>query len=190
MMRLQKFFTVARARVAVLVISGVSVVTLAGCPPVPATVAFVDLERYAGLWYQVAGYEFFPTRDLVGITAEYNLLEDGRVQVINRGFVGDFDGEEDVIEGFAEVQDPVSNAKLSVSFPSVFFGLFEGEYWIIDLDDENYSYAVVSDSRRSTLFVLSRTPTLDETLLNAIIDDLVLRGYDEERILLFPQMAM
>lgn len=162
---------------------------LAGCPAPPSTVASVDLARYAGLWYQVAGYEFFATSDLVGITAEYTPLDDGTIEVVNSGFVGDFDGEEDVITGFATVEDPVSNAKLSVTFPSVFFGLFKGEYWIINLDTQDYSYAVVSDSRRSTLFILSRTPVLDEAVLNALIDDLVARGYDEERILLFPQMA-
>ena len=167
--------------------AALAVVLLCGCPAPPATVPQVDLDRYAGLWYQVAGYPFFPTRNLVGITAEYTLLDDGTVQVVNRGFVGDFDGEEDVIEGIARVVDPQTNAKLAVRFPSILGGLFEGEYWIIALDQEDYSYAVVSDSGRSTLFILSRTPALDGGLLDVLLDDLVARGYDRDRIVLFPQ---
>jgi apolipoprotein D and lipocalin family protein len=160
---------------------------LSGCMP-PQTVPFVDINRYAGLWYQVAGYEFGPTDGLVGITAEYALLENGKVSVLNRGFVGDFNGEEDVIEGVATVVDIETNAKLEVRFPSVLGGLFAGKYWIISLDEVEYSYAVVSDPMRFTLFILSRTPQMDEATLNGIIDDLVERGYDREKIVIFPQL--
>lgn len=162
---------------------------LTGCPVPPETVAFVDLARYAGTWYQVAGYSFFPTRNLVGVTAEYTPQQDGTVRVVNRGFNGGFDGPEQVLEGYARVVDTTTNAKLEVTFPSIFAGLFKGEYWIIALDDADYSYAVVSDSRRSTLFILSRTPVMPSGLLDAIIDDLVARGYDRDRIIDFPQAA-
>lgn len=166
-----------------------SALALTGCPKPPETVASVDLNRYVGLWYQVAGYPFPPSRDLVGITAEYTLLEDGTVQVLNRGFVGDFDGEEDVIEGIARVVDTETNARLAVTFPSVAGGLFSGQYWIIALDDENYSYAVVSDALRLTLFILSRTPELDPAVYEAILDDLEARGFNRNRIQTIPQLV-
>ncbi len=170
----------------VLVLTGGA---LSGCPSPPQTVTFVDLERYMGLWYQVAGYSFFPTRNLVGVTAEYTLQEDGTVRVVNRGFDGGFDGPEEVIEGTARVVDTTTNAKLEVIFPSILAGLLKGEYWIIALDDVDYSYAVVSDSRRATLFVLSRTPVMAPSVLDAIIEDLVARGYNRNRIVDFPQLA-
>ena len=161
---------------------------LSGCPMLE-TVPNVDLGRYQGLWYQVAGFPFPPTDNLVGITADYILLDDGTVRVENRGFVGSFDGNEDVIEGIARVVDETTNSKLSVSFPSVFGGLFPGQYWIIELDEENYNYAVVSDSLRFTLFILSRTPTLDQETFDMLIDNLDARGFDTSRIVSIPQQA-
>ena len=160
---------------------------LPGCPP-PATVENVDINSYLGRWYQVAGYPFFPTQNLVGVTADYSLLENGNIRVENRGFEGDFNGPENVIVGEARVVDPTTNAKLAVSFTQIFFGLFEGEYWIIRLA-EDYSYAAVSDSKRNTLFILSRAPVLDENILNDLLDSLVMDGFDPERIVNFPQQA-
>ena len=164
-----------------------ALVFLVGCPGPPATVTQVDIDRYLGLWYQVAGYPFFATDDLVGITAEYSLLENGNVQVLNKGFVGSFDGPLDTIVGEARVVDPATNAKLAVRFPEVLGGIFEGEYWIIRLDEVDYNYAVVSDSLRMTLFILSRTPTMEESVLNELLDSLAEDGFDISRVNLIPQ---
>ena len=170
-------------------IVALTLVTLTGCPffNPPQTVASVDLDRYVGLWYQVAGYPFGPSADLVGITAEYTANDDGTIQVVNRGFEGGFDGPEDTIVGTARVVDEETNAKLAVSFGSVLGGLFEGQYWIIDLDEENYSYAVVSDSFRTTLFILSRTPTMDQEVYDGILSRLEEQGFKLGRIVQIPQ---
>ena len=176
------------ARVSILnllFIGGIAAIS--GCAPAPETVPTVDLNRYVGLWYQVAGYPFGPTDGMVGITAEYALREDGKVSVLNRGYMGSFDGPLESIEGVARVVDPESNAKLAVTFPSVFFGLFEGQYWIIDLDAEDYSYAVVSDPLRFTLFILTREPIVEEAFLDELIADLGARGFDTGRIERFAQ---
>lgn len=174
-------------RLPLLIALPAAAILLAGCPRPLQTVDFVDLDRYQGLWYQVAGYPFGPSLGLVGITAEYTLLPNESVRVVNRGFEGSFDGPEDVIEGVARVTDPATNAKLGVSFPSVLGGFFEARYWIIDLDELDYQYAVVSDPTRTTLFVLHRDPTPGDEFLNGIIDSLVERGFIRNRIELTPQ---
>ena len=150
--------------------------------PPPATVAFVDVERYMGLWYEIASNPVFFNANLVGVTAEYALQEDGTVSVVNRGFVGSVDGEEQQIEGTARVVDAETNSKLAVSFPSVLGGLFEGEYWIVVLDSENYTYAVVTDSRQSTLFILYREAAMPTELYEAILDELAALGVDTSRL--------
>ncbi len=86
-------------------------------------------------------------------------------------------GEEKVAEGRARVVDPVSNAKLEVSF----FRPFWGDYWIIDLAPD-YSFAVVGHPGRDYLWILSRTPTLDEAVYAAILDRLKARGYEIARL--------
>jgi len=132
------------------------------------TVDYVDVERFTGLWYQIARY-FNPAEgDLAGVTAEYTLNDDGTLGVLNRGLVGGLDGTPVMIEGVARVVDETTNAKLAVSFtnPAV-----EGEFefWIIELG-EYYSYAVISNSIKSTLYIISRTPTMEESVYQDIID--------------------
>lgn len=143
----------------------------------PETVDSVDLERYAGLWYEIASYPVFFNKNLTGVTAEYGIRPDGKVSVFNKGYKGALDGPESTIEGTARVVDPVTNSKLAVRFNQFPNNLFEGDYWIVVLDDD-YQYAAVSDPRRFTLFVLSRTPQMDDATYASILSDLEANGFD------------
>lgn len=170
-----------KARVTLLV-AGLG--ALAGCQsygPQPATVSFVDLEQYAGLWYEIASNPVFFNEDLVNVTAEYTLRDDGKVGVLNKGFVKSANGEVDTIAGSARVVDTQTNSKLAVRFEPFFASLFEGKYWIVTLA-EDYSHAVVTDERQMTLFVLSRTPTMSEELYTEIVADLAAIDIDTSRL--------
>lgn len=159
---------------------------LAGCPsygPAPRTVEFVEIERYVGLWHEIASNPVFFNQDLVAVTAEYAITGPGRVSVFNQGRVGSPDGPVDSIRGTARVVDKVTNAKLAVRFGSGLFSrLFEGEYWIVLLDSENYEYAVVTDSRQFTLFVLYREPVMPAGLFDEILGALGSKHVDTSRL--------
>ena len=148
------------------------------------TVPNVDIERYMGLWYQISAYETSFNKGLVGVTAEYTLLADGTVQVYNKGFVDELDGPE--ILGNAVVVDEATNSRLKVSFPGV-PNFPWANYLIVILDDENYQYAVVTAPLKYTLFVLSRTPQMDEDLYAGIMQQLQTAGFNTEKLLLTPQ---
>ena len=148
------------------------------------TVENVDIERYAGLWYEIARYpNGFQTQCAGGTTAEYIIRDNGDVTVINRCNVGSLDGEVDTQEGFATVVDTDTNAKLLVYF----FFPFGGDYWIIDLDEENYQWAVVGEPSRSFLWILSRTPELDADVMAGILSRLPAQDYDPDRLQMTPQ---
>lgn len=147
------------------------------CPPL-GVVESVDLTRYAGKWYEIARYPTFFQASCVSSTAEYTARDDGRIGVFNTCLAAD-GTTVSTIEGVAEVVDPSTNAKLVVSFPNV---PIPGSYWIIDLDAA-YQYAVVGDPCRSTLFILSRTPTLDQATLEGILNRLPSQGYDPGRLI-------
>ncbi|MGV2828746.1 lipocalin family protein [Myxosarcina sp. GI1(2024)] len=156
-------------------------------PPVQ-TVDFVDLERYDGLWYEVA-----KTRNLFAFgcnctTATYELLSDTSISVFNACNRFLARGPRTTIEGVAEVVEPETNAKLEVNFEGV---PFPGDYWIIDLVEENpqsdYSYAVVSDPNRSNVFILSRTPNADPDILAELYAGLEAQFYDTDEIVRSPQ---
>ena len=152
----------------------------------PDTVASVDLQRYVGTWYEIARYPKIFELGLVGVTAEYALDNDGTVSVTNRGFMGKLNGSESTIHGVATVVDKTSNAKLSVKFDPFPASLFPGDYWIIELG-QNYEYAVVSDPKRATLWILSRTPQMDFSVYNGIIASLNEKGFDTKKLKLTPQ---
>jgi apolipoprotein D and lipocalin family protein len=146
------------------------------------TVEFVDVDRYLGTWYEIARYPNFFERGCAGVTAEYSLRDDGRIRVVNRCREGSVDGPERVIEGRARIVEPETNAKLKVAF----FGPFEGDYWIIELDDA-YQWAVVGEPGRRFLWILSRTPTLDEATYEDLMMRVAMQGYDPSRLVLTEQ---
>jgi apolipoprotein D and lipocalin family protein len=137
----------------------------------------VDLERYLGRWYEIASYPMFFQRGCTATTADYSLREDGLIKVINSCRKGSLDGKLKQAKGKAKVVDTATNAKLKVSF----FGPFWGDYWIIDLDPD-YRWAVVGGPKRKYLWILSRTPQMDEALYEEIISRLPAKGYDPKRL--------
>jgi len=141
------------------------------------TVANVDLEKYDGLWYEIAS---FPQRFQKGCTcttAEYTIHPKGYVVVENRCNRDSVTGESSYIKGKAFVQKNSGNAKLKVQF----YWPFKGKYWIIDLADD-YSYAVVSHPNRKYLWILSRTPKMDEAVYQVIIKRLEEREFDISKL--------
>ena len=145
-------------------------------PPLE-TVEKVDLERYVGTWYEIANFPQSFQEGCTGTTATYTLREDGEVDVVNRCHKGSLDGEVDSAEGRARVIDATTNAKLEVSF----FRPFWGEYWIIDLGAD-YEYAVVGHPGRDYLWILSRTPTMDEKVYEGILERLRYKDYRLDRL--------
>ena len=141
------------------------------------TVPFVDLNKYAGKWYEIARIpNNYQNNCVSNATATYILREDGDIDVINR--CKEEDGEIDEAEGIAQISDTVSNAKLKVSFVSILgFHFFWGDYWIIGLG-ENYEFAVVGHPTRKYGWILSRTPVFSEEKLGEAFQILKDNGYD------------
>jgi apolipoprotein D and lipocalin family protein len=137
----------------------------------------VDLQRYLGKWYEIASYPAWFQKGCTGSTAEYSMLPDEKIQVVNRCRKDSLDGPLKESKGKAEVADPVTNAKLKVWF----FWPFKGNYWIIDLSPD-YRWAVVGEPSRKYLWILSRTPTMDETVYRDILSRLPQKGYDAARL--------
>lgn len=145
-------------------------------PPL-TTVEKVEVSRYLGTWYEIASFPQRFQKGCTATTATYSLRSDGELDVLNQCHLERVDGELKVANGRARVVDPVTNARLEVSF----FRPFWGDYWIIELEP-NYQYAVVGHPSRDYLWVLSRTPQMDPALYEAILGRLSERGYQLERL--------
>ncbi len=161
------------------ILPGLILAAVAGCGVIgsvlnpPSVVPSVDLTRYVGKWYEVAHYPTPFQAGCASSTADYTARPDGSIDVFNTCLGAD-GSTISTIEGTATVDDATTNAKLTVSFPGI---PIPGGYWIIDLG-ANYEYAVVGDPTRLTLFILSRTPSLDPAVLDGILSRLPAQGYD------------
>ena len=152
-----------------------------GLPPLQP-VAKVDLSRYLGTCYEIASDPQRFQKGCTGTKATYSLRSDGEIDVFNRCRKGSLDGVEETAEGRARVVDTSTNAKLEVSF----FWPFWGAYWIIDLG-KNYEYAVVGHPGRDYLWILSRTPNLEDAVFRGILDRVKAKGYTLDRLQKTPQ---
>ena len=157
--------------------------TLGACAGVDSrgdlpTVASVDLSRYAGTWYEIARLPMWFQRHCVDSKAMYSSRPDGAVGVHNECVTDT--GKVDKAEGVATVVDAKTNARLTVVFDNWFARLFgssrEGNYWILDLDPE-YRTAVVGTPDRRFLWILSRTPQLDEATYRRLVERAQQLGY-------------
>lgn len=150
---------------------------LIGCSnhhePLP-TVNKVDIDRYLGKWYEIARYEHSFEKGCSNVNATYTLRDDGKIKVENRCTKN---GKIDEAIGKAYATDE-TNSKLKVSF----FGPFYGNYWILMLDDD-YSYAVIGEPSREYLWILSRTSTLDQNVINKILKKLPTLGYSTDKLI-------
>jgi apolipoprotein D and lipocalin family protein len=139
----------------------------------------VDLSRYAGTWFEIARLPNRFQEECTGnVTATYEVLEDGQIKVVNRceKSGGEF-SEAEGIARRASSEEP--NSKLKVRFAPAFLSFLPmvwGNYWIIDLAPD-YSYAVIGEPNREYLWVLARTPSLEENLLGGILERVKKQGY-------------
>ncbi len=140
----------------------------------PTTVPSVDLGRYAGEWYEIESFPNWFQRGCEGSRAVYTPLPDGTIKVVN---TCDRRGKSASVEGTARVVPGSNNSKLNLRF----FGPFEGDYWILDLDP-NYRWAAVGSPNRRYLWIISRTPQMDPGLLGRIRARLAAQGFDVSRL--------
>ncbi len=152
-------------------------IAASSAPPLPTVVAHVDLSpdtSAAGL--KIARYpNRFERKCDRDVTAEYAMKENGKIRVVNTCLTPQ--GKPDRAEGTAIVVDKSTNAKLKVTF----FWPFYGNYWVIDLGP-NYEYAVVGEPSRKYLWILSRSPVLQDAAYRDILSRLAAKGYDPQKL--------
>lgn len=156
-------------------------VLLTGCVSKPEGITPVDnfnVTRYQGKWYEIARLDHRFERGLSNVSADYSPRDDGGIKVINRGYK-DEKSEWKESEGKAYFVESPTTGYLKVSF----FGPFYGSYVVMDLDRENYAYSLVTGNDKSYLWILSRTPTMDEATKKRLIDKAQALGYETSKLI-------
>ncbi len=154
---------------------------LAGCVGRPDNVYPVgqfDSKRYLGKWYEIARMDHSFERGLSQVSAEYSLRDDGGLKVVNRGYKAAGKEWKEAV-GKAFFVGPPDQGYLRVSF----FGPFYGSYIVFDLDQENYSYSMISGPNKSYFWLLSRSPTMDEATKRKLLERARALGFDTSKLI-------
>ncbi len=154
---------------------------LTGCVKIPANVQPVDgfnINRYMGTWYEIARLDHSFERGLTHVSAEYSLREDGGVRVVNRGYSEKKKTWKEA-EGKAYFVGRPDQGYLKVSF----FGPFYGSYIIFDLDHQNYQYSLVCGPDTSYLWLLARSPQMDQELRDILIAKAAALNFDTDKLI-------
>ena len=151
------------------------------------TVSLVDLDRYAGDWFEIARFPNRFQRQCLGdVRASYARRPDRRLDVVNRCRTADGQTE---AHGVARIVDTQTFARLKVRFAPGWLSwlpMVWGDYWIIGLAPD-YSWAVVGDPDRNYLWILARTPHLNDASVAAARAAAGDNGFDIGRLVPTPQ---
>jgi lipocalin len=118
-----------------------------------------DVQQYVGTWYEIYRLPMRAERDLVNVTATYELRSDGRIDVLNQGYKHTPTGKHKSAKAIAWQPDKDYPAALFVRF----FHLFKSTYHVLYVDD-SYQYAIVSTYKRDYAWVLARKPQIPDKI--------------------------
>jgi len=157
---------------------------LAGCsspPPMPP-VAQVDIPRFMGDWYVIAGIPSWPERKSFNAVESYALMPDGRIQTTFRYRHGSFDAEVETMHPVGTVQPGTGNASWGMQF----IRPIQAEYVIAYVDDA-YQQTIIGRSKRDYVWIMARTPTLPEADYARLVAKVGELGYDTSQLRVVPQ---
>lgn len=168
-----------------VLLAGLAIGTMAYAQNKPLPVVErVELDKYLGVWYEVARKPmYFQRKCARDVTATYTLNENGNIDVDNRCY--DSEGQLIRSVGEAFIINPPFNSKLKVSFlPEAvrWLPVGRGDYWILKLD-EHYQTVLIGEPSRKYLWVLSRTPHVSQETVSDYLNYASSLGYKVEDVI-------
>jgi apolipoprotein D and lipocalin family protein len=139
-------------------------------------VASLDLQKYAGTWYEIGRYPNKLERKCAGnVTIVYTRKSNGEIEI--RIQCLGTKGIAEVYKTDAKIADSTINAKMKSGW---------GDHWVIDLDP-NYQYAAVSDSKGESLWILGRAAKMSDAVYQRILRRVELMGFYPGKVAKTPQ---
>lgn len=145
-------------------------------------VSYVNPTQFSGLWYEIARTYNSYQKTCVASTVEYVIDEDQEYDVYNRCFDSIIGGE--LIEYSGSAKSAASEFNMA-QLDMTYFWIFTKRYGVYFVDEE-YTYALVADKDFEQLWIMSRTPTLDEQKLQKVLA-LLDTQIDTKRLIFTPQ---
>ena len=140
-----------------------------------STVGDIDINSYLGTWYEIARLKNPAQSDLKGVTATYLINESGLLKVLSRGY--DESNSMKEYEAIAEFLDDEAG-----TFTLTYMRILKDDYFILDIDLEDYSYALIGNGDPSYLWVMARDPQLPDDIVDMLLEIAAQRGYDLDEL--------
>jgi apolipoprotein D and lipocalin family protein len=148
-----------------------------------AVVSNLDLQRYAGRWYEVARFpNRFQDKCAGDVEAVYTVRDDERITVVNR--CRERDGSMTDAQGMARRVKGAPPSVLQVRFAPAFLGFLPfvwGDYQVMALDD-GHTHALIGTPDRKYLWILSRTPGLEPAIYDQLVETAKAQGFEVSRL--------
>ncbi len=137
-----------------------------------------DVQRFTGLWYEIARMPFFISNKLVNTTDNYILQDDGTIEILYEGYKKTPEGKKKTYRSVAWTPDARTPGLLKVRFS----GLFTSDYRVIALNEKDYRYIMVTSNSKRFLWILSRTPELDTETYEMLVSMAERNGFDVQKL--------
>ena len=154
-----------------------------------ASAAHVDLDRFVGSWFEIARLPDRGDKQCVSdARATYARTEDGlRLLSLCRRENGTIKRS----TGRAKLADDATQARFKISYSHPAFDALPfvwSDYTIIDVADD-YSTAIVGADSRKQLWLLSRQPTIADTVRQDFLNKARAQGFDTSALVFTPHIA-
>ena len=146
------------------------------------TVDYVDIDRFMGDWYVIANIPTFLEKGAHNAVENYALNDDGTIATTFTFRDGGFDGEQKTYTPKGFVSDTKTNAVWGMRF----VWPIKADYRIVYLD-EQYEQTIIARKQRDYVWVMARTPQIDDASYEKLINKVVSIGYDVSKVQKVPQ---
>lgn len=165
----------------IVMLSGCSMLTglTTGLPTGIKPINHFKLNQYLGTWYEIVRLDNSFERGLSKVTATYSLRDDGGVSVLNKGYNAKQKSWSEASGKAYFVHEDKNIGHLKVSF----FGPFYASYVVVDTDTEHQQYAIVSGYNRDYLWLLSRTPSVSDEIMDKFMTLAKDKGFNMDELI-------
>ena len=130
-----------------------------------------DIQKYVGTWFEQARVDYSFEKGLSQVTANYGILQNGLIQVLNTGH--EKNNKIAISQGSARTTD--IPGVLLVSF----FPFIEAPYIVLYVDDQYTTAVVGSSTNMKYLWLLTRNNIVQQTQLDTLKSVAKQNGYSD-----------
>ena len=174
-------------RIIAIGLAALAAVSLTACGVSPQKVTVpvvekVDLPRFMGPWYVIGVIPTFIEKDVYNAVESYELAPDGTIKTTFTLNKGGFDGERKVYTPRGFVVPGTNNAIWGMQF----IWPIKAEF-VISYLDADYTETIIARSARDYVWIMARTPIIDDARYAALVKRVADMGYDTSKLVKVPQ---